>query len=62
MTDEQFNATNNEEIKVFEEKSYDVPYTTMNVGIINGGSAKNSVSANCNAFSKFFIALYEVNL
>ena len=46
----------NEEIKVFEEKSYDVPYTTMNVGIINGGSAKNSVSANCNVVMDFRIA------
>lgn len=37
----------NEEIKKYKENSYEVPYTTMNVGTINGGSAKNSVSASC---------------
>jgi len=37
----------NEEIKKDEEINYDIPYTTMNVGIIDGGSAKNSVSAHC---------------
>lgn len=36
-----------EEIKLDEEKNYDIRYTTMNVGIIEGGSAKNSVSAHC---------------
>ena len=34
-------------IKEFKDKSYEIPYTTMNVGVINGGSAKNSVSASC---------------
>lgn len=42
-----------ENIKNVENKSYEIPYTTMNVGIINGGSAKNSVSANCNVIMDF---------
>lgn len=46
----------NEKIKKFEEKNYEVPYTTMNVGTINGGSAKNSVSANCEVSIDFRIA------
>ena len=37
----------NKEIKIEKEDLYEIPYTTMNVGIINGGSAKNSVSAKC---------------
>lgn len=37
----------NKEIKRDLNNSYEVPYTTMNVGLINGGSAKNSVPANC---------------
>ena len=37
----------NNELKVEKEELYEIPYTTMNVGIINGGSAKNSVSAKC---------------
>lgn len=43
-------------IKSYEEKSYEVPYTTMNVGTINGGSAKNSVSAKCEISIDFRIA------
>ncbi len=46
----------NEEIKIFNEPSYEVSYTTMNVGTINGGSAKNSVSANCEVTIDFRIA------
>lgn len=46
----------NKEIKVDEEKLYEVPYSTMNVGIINGGSAKNSVPAFCNISIDFRIA------
>ena len=38
---------NLENIKNEKEELYEIPYTTMNVGIINGGSAKNSVSAKC---------------
>jgi len=37
----------NSEIKPDSEKHYLIPYTTMNVGLINGGSAKNSVPASC---------------
>lgn len=37
----------NNEIKIEKEELYEIPYTTMNVGIINGGSAKNSVPAKC---------------
>ena len=47
------------EIKIFEDNSYEVPYTTMNVGIINGGSAKNSVPANCNVVMDFRIVKKE---
>lgn len=46
----------NEEIKKYEQKNYEVPYTTMNIGKINGGSAKNSVSANCEVNIDFRIA------
>ena len=46
----------NENIKKYEQSSYEVPYTTMNVGTINGGSAKNSVSANCEVSIDFRIA------
>lgn len=37
----------NKEIKKDLNNNYEVPYTTMNVGLINGGSAKNSIPANC---------------
>ena len=47
------------EIKIFEDNSYEVPYTTMNVGIINGGSAKNSVPANCKVVMDFRIVKKE---
>lgn len=46
-------------IKNFEDKNYEIPYTTMNVGLINGGSAKNSVSANCMVTVDFRIAKRE---
>ena len=46
----------NKGIKVFEEKAFEVPYTTMNVGIINGGSAVNSIPANCYVTLDFRIA------
>lgn len=35
------------EIKCDKVDVYEIPYTTMNVGLINGGSAKNSVPASC---------------
>lgn len=40
-------------IKVFEDENYEIPYTTMNVGVIKGGSEKNSVSAKCTATVDF---------
>lgn len=46
----------NKKIKLFEEKSCEVPYTTMNIGIINGGSAKNSIPANAYVTIDFRIA------
>lgn len=46
----------NAKIKEFEEEYYNVPYTTMNVGLINGGSALNSVSASCTVGIDFRIA------
>ncbi len=46
----------NKKIKPFKENRYEIPYTTMNVGLINGGSAKNSVSANCKVSIDFRIA------
>ena len=42
-----------ENIRKEENKNYEIPYTTMNVGTINGGSAKNSVSASCNVMIDF---------
>lgn len=42
-------------IKVFKEIDFEIPYTTMNVGIINGGSAKNSIPAFCNVLMDFRI-------
>ena len=49
----------NENIKNFENKNYEIPYTTMNVGLINGGSAVNSVSAKCDIAMDFRIAKKE---
>lgn len=46
----------NNVIKIDEEPSYEVPYTTMNVGTINGGTAKNSVPAQCDITIDFRIA------
>ncbi|MBE5812475.1 MAG: M20 family metallopeptidase [Clostridiales bacterium] len=36
-----------ENIKSDRNEAYEIPYTTMNVGIIKGGTAVNSVSASC---------------
>lgn len=44
-----------EEIKIEEESNFLIPYTTMNVGTLNGGSAKNSVPASCSASIDFRI-------
>lgn len=37
----------NNNIKTDIQKIFEIPYTTMNVGIIDGGTAKNSIPANC---------------
>ncbi len=44
------------EIKLFKNKNYEIPYTTMNIGLIRGGSAKNSIPANCYVTIDFRIA------
>ena len=36
-----------EELKKDSRASFDPPYTTLNVGVINGGSAKNIVAGEC---------------
>jgi acetylornithine deacetylase len=36
-----------EELKSDQRPGFDPPYTTVNVGIINGGSAKNVVAGHC---------------
>lgn len=45
----------NQNIKKDLNENYEVPYTTMNVGLINGGSAKNSVPASCDVSIDFRI-------
>ena len=45
-----------ENIKKEINNSYEIPYTTMNVGILKGGSAKNSIPAECYATLDFRIA------
>ena len=41
------------EIKNNVNKEFEIPYTTMNIGKINGGSAINSVPAYCEFFMDF---------
>lgn len=36
-------------------ENYEIPYTTMNVGVLRGGSAKNSIPAECYASLDFRI-------
>ncbi|MBQ2835519.1 MAG: M20/M25/M40 family metallo-hydrolase [Clostridia bacterium] len=43
----ELNEFYNKNIKKDSNENYEVPYTTMNVGLMKGGSAKNSVPANC---------------
>lgn len=43
----------NEYIKIDNNDIYEVPYTTMNIGLINGGSAINSVSKECFSYIDF---------
>lgn len=47
------------EIKIEKEENFLIPYTTMNIGIVNGGTAKNSVPANCKAVIDFRIVKKE---
>ena len=42
-------------IKKDTENVFEIPYTTMNVGIINGGSAMNSIPAKCEVCMDFRI-------
>ena len=44
-----------EEIRNETNKSYEVPYTTMNIGIIKGGNSINSVSEKCESYIDFRI-------
>ena len=52
----ELNEFYNNKIKKDTEEAYEIPYTTMNIGIINGGSAKNSIPANCKICIDFRIA------
>lgn len=45
----------NEKIKSNLNEKYEVPYTTMNIGLLNGGSAINSVAAECMSYVDFRI-------
>ena len=47
------------EIKVEKNDNYEVNYTTMNIGLINGGNSINSVSDKCESFIDFRIAKEE---
>ncbi len=42
-----------ENIRKDERNIYEVPYTTMNIGLLNGGSAINSVAAKCMSYVDF---------
>lgn len=42
-----------ENIKNELDEKYEVPYTTMNIGLLNGGSAINSVAASCMSYIDF---------
>ena len=52
----ELNEFYNKRIKNDIEDAYEIPYTTMNIGIIEGGSAKNSIPANCKICIDFRIA------
>lgn len=52
----ELNKFYNEKIKIDIEEKYEIPYTTMNVGTMHGGSAKNSVPAYCEISIDFRIA------
>lgn len=42
-----------EKIKIEKDEKYEIPYTTMNIGMINGGAEKNSIPNNCFATLDF---------
>lgn len=50
--------TYDEEIS-FKGIKYEVPYTTMNIGIINGGDSINSVSDKCESYIDFRVVQKE---
>ncbi len=52
----ELNKYYEDNIKTDKIEEYEIPYTTMNIGIINGGSAINSIPANCKATLDFRIA------
>ena len=43
----------NQNINVERNTLYEVPYTTMNIGLFNGGSAFNSVAKDCSSYIDF---------
>lgn len=47
------------DIKFDEDNRYEVPYTTMNIGVIKGGNSINSVSEKCESYVDFRIAKKE---
>ena len=49
---ENFYETN---IKKDQNLKYEVPYTTMNIGLLNGGSAINSLADKCESYIDFRI-------
>jgi len=51
----ELNKFYNQNIKINKEPRYEIPYTTMNVGIISGGSALNSIPAKCKTTLDFRI-------
>ena len=52
----ELNDFYNNRIKQDREEAYEIPYTTMNIGIIKGGTAINSIPANCQITVDFRIA------
>jgi len=59
----ELNKYYEQNIKEYKEERYEIPYTTMNIGIINGGSAPNSIPARCKTILDFRIANNEhINL
>lgn len=49
----ELEAFYNENIKEDIRNIYEIPYTTMNIGLLNGGSAINSVAAQCMSYVDF---------